>query len=168
MSEVLHFEYEATGPSIRVVVDTVNEAGVTVIGGAANPTRHMTLAKLASMDPELARDLQSVLSRLEPIARRKAEEDAANPNALRDEANRIANERMKLEREQAAAELALDLAKVEAKRIALEMQARQEEHEAKMKAEREAHEASLKALAGDALTDDSPAFKDAVKAATDE
>lgn len=140
MPEVLHLEYHASsGSTVRVVVDAVEtfvSKGVTRTGvllGQPPIERTFTLAKLKEIDAQLVADLQSVLARLEPITRTKAETDAAHPDRMREEANRIARERHELAKAKEAEEAKIDELKVEAKRMEIMMQAAAQEHAEKMR-----------------------------------
>lgn len=115
MSEVLSLIYSASGPSIVVGVDrmqTIKGRNVVIAGGLPLE-RHLTLAELRLRDEDLCDDLESVLARLEPIARELAEGDEADPRKIRQEANALAADRQALEREKLAHREAIEAARAE-------------------------------------------------------
>lgn len=142
--ELLELHYEASGPSIRAVVDTVaviNGRETVIVGGPRPPTRHLTLEKLLAIDPELTADFQSVLQRLEPIIRALAAQDSSDPDRIRAEANRVALARQELEKQRADTAAAL-------KAMDLELAKKQAAHAKQMEAMNAEHEvlgASLEA-----------------------
>lgn len=122
--EVVQLIYNASGPSFVASVDKVNpvyrsdgQVIMVPVMGERLPERHITMQQLATIDAQLASDFFSVLARLEPIVRGKAALDVTDPDRMREEANRIARERARLEEEARAAAAAVDLANVETLRI---------------------------------------------------
>lgn len=155
--ELLELHYEASGPSIRAVVDTVaviKGRETVIVGGPRPPTRHLTLEKLMAIDPELVADFQSVLKRLEPIVRALAAQDTTDPDRIRAEANRVALARQALETQQ------VETAE-RVKALLIEEYKRQQEHEeqqAKRLAEQAALDAAIEARRNElaALSDAAP------------
>lgn len=106
MGETLELKYNAKVPSVLVTVDALNENGVRLVGGPPDPVVHLTLAELgaagaAANDPTLLSDLESVLKRIEPVARAAAVARSSDPQTIAVEAARVAREGHRLATQQA-------------------------------------------------------------------
>lgn len=119
MSEILRLEFDAHIPGFLALADTVNEAGVTVVGGTPLP---VVKFRLDELDPKLADDFRSVLARLEPLVRARAEGHETSAEALRAQATILAKRQQEFERSQAVAQL-------ESQRLDLEIIAKRAELE---------------------------------------
>lgn len=88
--EVLSLKFDAATESMLVVLDAVNEKGITVIGGQ-KPTVQISLSELGGV----AKAFAGFLADLEPLARAKSEEEL-DPKAYAHAAADLAERRHEL------------------------------------------------------------------------
>lgn len=143
--EVLRFEYDATGPSIRASVPAMRDDGVVLLG-VTNPETTLTIAELLAESPEIGVRLVALLADLEPFVRARATRPIADPSAIQAAANDNAREKERVR-----------VARLDAEKATLEAERARADHDeavrksrsmlAELKAEHDATAAALAELA---------------------